>query len=55
MVTCVYVNPDTEQHWIVDYRIFDPDGDGKSKLAIIAQPLEKVKLAIQAHHRLLPA
>jgi len=32
IVTCVYVNPETEQFWIIDYRIFDKDGDGKSKL-----------------------
>lgn len=32
VVACVYVNPDTEQHWVVDYRIFNPDGDDKSKL-----------------------
>ena len=32
MVNCLYVNPDTGQYWIVDYRIFEPDGDGKTKL-----------------------
>lgn len=32
IVTCVYVNPDTDQFWILDYRIYDPDGDGKNKL-----------------------
>ena len=32
VVTCVYVNPLTEEFWLIDYRIFDPDGDGKSKL-----------------------
>jgi hypothetical protein len=32
IVTCVYVNPESEQFWIIDYRIFDPAGDGKSKL-----------------------
>ena len=32
MVNCLYVNPDSEQYWIIDYRIFEPDGDGKSKL-----------------------
>ena len=31
-VTCVYVNPETDEFWLIDYRIFDPDGDGKSKL-----------------------
>lgn len=32
VVTCVYVNPVTDQFWIIDYRIYDPDGDGKTKL-----------------------
>jgi hypothetical protein len=32
VVTCVYVNPQTDQFWIIDFRIYDPDGDGKSKL-----------------------
>src|SRR4030066_2233904 len=32
VVTCVYVNPATDQFWIIDYRIYDPDGDGKTKL-----------------------
>jgi hypothetical protein len=32
IVTCVYVNPDTDQFWVIDYRIYDPDGDGKTKL-----------------------
>jgi hypothetical protein len=32
VVTCVYVNPQTDQFWIIDYRIYDPDGDGKTKL-----------------------
>jgi len=32
IVTCVYVNPDLDQFWIIDYRIYDPDGDGKTKL-----------------------
>jgi len=32
LVTCVYVNPELDQFWIIDYRIYDPDGDGKTKL-----------------------
>lgn len=32
VVTCVYVNPDEDKFWITDFRIFDPDGDGKTKL-----------------------
>jgi hypothetical protein len=32
IVTCVYVNPELDQFWIIDYRIYDPDRDGKTKL-----------------------
>lgn len=32
VVTCVYVNPETQQFWVIDYRIFDPERDGKTKL-----------------------
>jgi len=32
VVTCVYVNPNLDQFWIIDYRIYDPDSDGKTKL-----------------------
>lgn len=32
VVTCVYVNPEVDEFWIIDYRIYDPEGDGKSKL-----------------------
>jgi hypothetical protein len=32
VVTCVYVNPVSQAFWLIDYRIFDPEGDGKSKL-----------------------
>ena len=32
IVTCVYVNPDINQFWVIDYRIFDPERDGRSKL-----------------------
>jgi hypothetical protein len=32
VVTCVYVNPETDRFWIIDYRIYDPAGDGKTKI-----------------------
>ena len=31
-MTCVYVNPKTQAYWIIDYRIYDVDRDGKTKL-----------------------
>ena len=32
VVTCVYHNPDVDQFYALDYRIFDPERDGQSKL-----------------------
>lgn len=32
VVTCVYVNPVLDRFWIIDYRLFAPDTDGKTKL-----------------------
>jgi hypothetical protein len=39
VVTCVYVNPELDRFWIIDYRIYDPDRDGKSKLAHVREML----------------
>lgn len=38
-VNCVYVNPQTSQFWVIDYRIYDPDGDGQTKLDHVADIL----------------
>jgi hypothetical protein len=32
VVTCVYVNPEKDRFWIIDYRIYDPERDGKTKI-----------------------
>jgi hypothetical protein len=32
IVTCIYVNPELNQFWLIDYRLFAPDEDGKTKL-----------------------
>lgn len=39
IVTCVYVNPKINQFWIIDYRIYDPEGDGKTKLEHLQEML----------------
>jgi len=39
VVTCVYINPALDQFWIIDYRIYDPDGDGKTKLDHVREML----------------
>jgi len=32
IVTCIYVNPELDRFWLIDYRLFAPDADGKTKL-----------------------
>ena len=46
-VNCIYVNPKTLQFWVIDYRIFNPDNDGLSKVDLSADRQsseKKVKL-----------
>lgn len=42
VVNCVYVNPETDQFWIIDYRVYDPDGDGQTKLDHMREMLTNV-------------
>ena len=43
LVSCIYVNPELEQFWVIDYRIFDPEGDGKTKIDHVEEMLQSVK------------
>ncbi|NER79883.1 MAG: transposase [Leptolyngbya sp. SIO1D8] len=45
VVSCLYVNPRTGQFWVIDYRLYDRDGDGQSKLDHVAAMLEAVVYA----------
>ena len=49
VVTCVYVNPATDHFWLIDYRLYDPDGDGKTKLDHVRDMLTNI-----VHHKCLP-
>jgi len=49
LVNCIYINPETEQFWIIDFRIFDPDKDGKSKTDHVQDMLKNI-----IHHKQLP-
>jgi hypothetical protein len=49
LVNCVYVNPETGQYWVIDYRIYDPDRDGKSKLDHVEDMLTQT-----VQHKQLP-
>jgi hypothetical protein len=39
VVSCVYVNPKSAHFWVIDYRIFDPDTDGKTKIEHVKEML----------------
>jgi hypothetical protein len=43
------VNPETGQFWVIDYRIYDPEGDGKSKLEHVTEMLRSLM-----HSKLAP-
>ncbi|PSB22916.1 transposase [filamentous cyanobacterium CCP1] len=40
LVSCVYVNGETGQLWVIDYRLYDPDGDAQSKLDHVSDMLK---------------
>jgi hypothetical protein len=37
VVNCLYVNPDTGEYWVIDWRVYNPDADGKSKLVHVRE------------------
>jgi hypothetical protein len=49
VVTCVYVNPDLDDFWVVDYRLYAPQDDGKSKLDHVKEMLLNL-----VYHKPLP-
>ena len=49
LISCLYLNPHTGQFWIIDYRIYNPDEDGKSKLDHLLDMLSQV-----LYHKALP-
>jgi len=40
LVTCVYYSPDVDQFYALDYRIFDPESDGNSKIDHVWEMLD---------------
>ena len=45
LMSCLYVNPDSGQFWVIDYRLYAPDGDGKSKLDHVSEMFQGVLFA----------
>ncbi len=53
LVNCVYYNPELGRFWVLDYCIFDPDRDGKTKLDHVAEMLDHLALRHVPFHFVL--
>jgi hypothetical protein len=42
VVTCVYILPDTGEYWVLNYRIHDPEADGKTKHQLVAEMIDEL-------------
>lgn len=40
LISCVYVNPESEEFWVIDYRLYDPDTDAKDKHQHVSDMLD---------------
>jgi len=40
LVSCLYIHPRSGRFWVLDYRLYDPEGDSKSKLDHVAEMLQ---------------
>lgn len=49
VVNCLYVNPETGAYWIIDWRVYNPDVDGKTKLDHVREMFDHILL-----HKKLP-
>lgn len=38
-MNALYVNPEGGQYWVIDYHLFNPDGDDKTKLNHVREML----------------
>lgn len=57
VVTCVYVNPDLDRFWVIDYRLYAPDGpegDGRTKPDHVQDMLLAVLNPRHPAHKPLP-
>ena len=43
VVNCLYLDPINQQFWLLDFRLFDPQTDGKSKLDHVRDMLQSLK------------
>lgn len=47
LISCLYVNAVTGQFWVIDYRLYNPNGDGNSKLDHVQDMIESAYYAKQ--------
>lgn len=40
VVTCLYYNPEKDKYWLIDFRLFDPERDRKTKLDHVQDMLQ---------------
>ena len=45
LISCLYVNARTGEFWVIDYRLYNPDGDGNSKLDHVQEMLKQAVFA----------
>lgn len=43
VVNCLYLDPKNQQFWLLDFRIFAPETDGKNKLDHVLEMLQSLK------------
>lgn len=49
LINCIYVNHEVGKFWVVDYRIYDPDRDGKTKIDHVTEMLQNL-----VYHKVMP-
>lgn len=42
LISCIYVNPKIGKFWVIDYRIYNPSEDGKTKIDHVLDMLESL-------------
>lgn len=54
VVTLVYINPELERYWILDYRIYDKNADGKKKTEHALEMIQYWQTISELHPERLP-
>nr|MDZ8047179.1 transposase [Nostoc sp. DedQUE02] len=49
LINCIYDNHELGKFWVVDYRIYDPDREGKTKIVHVIEMLQNL-----VYHKVLP-